>query len=100
MSVSEGIKRYFDKNYFLKLIGEDKEEYKIKIQPWTKAYELKIKISQKYFINYKYVRLFYQNIEMIDHNTMLDYKIIDSKNKKIKKFCLNFHSTKISLITN
>jgi hypothetical protein len=94
MSVSEGIKRYFDKNYFLKLIGEDKEEHKIKIQPWTKAYELKIKISQKYFINYKFVRLFYQNIEMIDHNTMLDYKIIDSKSKikniYLKIFIFNY----------
>ena len=86
MSVSEGIKRNLDKNYLLKLIAENKEEYKIKIQPWTKAYEIKIKISQKYFINYKNVRLFYQNIEMIDHNTMLDYKIIDSKSK-----FTNFH---------
>ena len=81
MSVSERIKKYFNKSYFVKLIGEDKTEQKFKIQPWSKSYELKIKLSQKYFINYKNIRLFFCNIEMLDNNTMLDYKVIDVKSK-------------------
>lgn len=81
MSVSEGIKKYFNKNYYIKIIGDDKDVQKVKIQPWTMVYELKLKISQKYFINYKNIRLFYCNIEMIDNNNMLDYKIIDAKSK-------------------
>ncbi len=84
MSVSEGIKKYFNKNYYVKIIGEKKDEQKLKIQPWTMVYEIKIKISQKYFVNYRYIRLFYCNIEMIDNNNMLDYKIIDAKSKIIK----------------
>lgn len=83
MSVSERIKKYFNKSYYVKLIGEDNTEQKFKIQPWTKSYELKIKLSQKYFINYKNIRLFFCNIEMLDNNTMLDYKVIDVKSKLI-----------------
>lgn len=87
MSVSEGIKKYFNKNYYVKIIGDNKEVQKLKIQPWTMVYELKMKISHnyKYSVNYKNIRLFYCNIEMINNNNMLDYKIFDVKSKNYIK---------------
>jgi len=89
MSVSEGFKKYFNKNYYVKIIGDNKEVQKLKIQPWTMVYELKMKISNiyKFSVNYKNIRLFYCNIEMLNNNNMLDYKIFDFKsNIVIKKF--------------
>lgn len=79
MSVSEGKKKYSSKNYLVKLIGEDKKENKMKIQPWTRVHELKTKIANNYGVNSKHIRLFYENIEMMDNLTMLDYKIIDAR---------------------
>jgi hypothetical protein len=79
MSVSEGRKKYNSKNYNIKLIDKDKKAHQIKIQPWTKVYELKSKLSKDYGVDNKFIRLFFFNIEMLDNHTMLDYKILDTK---------------------
>ena len=86
MSVSEGMKKYNSKNYFVRLINlqdEEKKEKKTKIQPWTRVNELKTKIGKEYGVSNKNVRLFFYNIEMIDDLTMLDYKIIDHRHPEI-----------------
>ncbi len=83
MSVSGRMNKYDSKNYNIILTSEDKKDKKIKIQPWTRVYELKSKLSKEYGIETKYIRLFYCNIEMIDDLTMLDYKILDMKSNNL-----------------
>jgi hypothetical protein len=92
MSVSEGLKKYNSKNYFVKLtrvatlgteLKKSEQGVKQKIQPWTRIFELKTKISKSYNISPKNIRLFYTNIEMMDDMTILDYKIIDAKKPEI-----------------
>jgi hypothetical protein len=89
MSVSEGMKKVGSKNYFVKLLNLEKEceisENKkgIKIQPWTKVTELKNKITKYYGVTLKNIRLYFQNLEMIDSLSMLDYGLMDKKNPEI-----------------
>jgi len=89
MSVSEGMKKFGSKNYYVRLINltteEEIEDNKkgVKIQPWTIVRELKNKIGKYYGVSIKNIRLFYCNIEMMDELTMLDYKIIDAKKPEI-----------------
>ena len=85
MSVSEGIKKYGTKNYYIKLISLETEEQiqegkkGVKVQPWTKVSQLKLKVAKYYGVSIKNIRLFFCNIEMLDELTMLDYQVIDSK---------------------
>lgn len=83
MSVSEGIKKYSSKNYYVILTNldskDDKNQSKTKIQPWTRVHEVKSKVSKKYGVHNKNIRLFYCNTEMIDDLSMLDYKVIDAR---------------------
>jgi hypothetical protein len=89
MSVSEGIKKYGTKNYYIKLISLDTDEHVqegkkgVKIQPWTKVSQLKLKVSKYYGVSNKNIRLFFCNIEMIDELSMLDYQVIDSKKPEV-----------------
>jgi hypothetical protein len=89
MSVSEGIKKYGTKNYHIKLISLETEEQiheskkGVKVQPWTKVSQLKLKVSKYYGLSNKNIRLFFCNIEMLDELTMLDYQVIDSKKPEV-----------------
>jgi hypothetical protein len=83
MSVSEGRKRYDYKTYHVNLTSDLKTLKNIKIQPWTRVYELKLKLSKEFGIDNKHIRLFFCNTEMLDELSMLDYKVIDTKSKKV-----------------
>ena len=86
MSVSTGKKKIAYKSFHITLqmidtFGNTQNppqnlSGKKKIQPWTK---LKQKISSAIGVGYKKIRLFYNNLELIDELTMLDYQIVENK---------------------
>jgi len=82
--ISDNKKCSESKNFTAKLINmDDNSERSIKIQPWNKVKEIKSKLSNILGVQSNNLRLFYQNLEMINSLTMLDYQIIDSANPKI-----------------
>ena len=93
MSVSEGLKKIVYKSFHVTLKKIDiygnisnppqSLSHKIKIQPWTRVKDLKSIIASVIGINLKSIRLFYQNIELLDELTMFDYKIIENKKPEI-----------------
>ena len=77
-------KFYESKNFVARLINmEDLSERSQKIQPWNKVKEIKAKLSNIIGVPINNIRLFYQNLEMINSLNMLDYQIVDAANPKI-----------------
>ena len=93
MSVSEGLKKIVYKSFHVTLKKIDiygnvsnppqSLSHKIKIQPWTRVKDLKSIISSVIGVTNKSIRLFYQNIELMDELTMFDYKIVENKKPEI-----------------
>ena len=93
MSVSEGLKKIVYKSFYVTLKKIDiygnvsnppqSLSHKIKIQPWTRVKDLKSIISSVIGVTNKSIRLFYQNIELMDELTMFDYKIVENKKPEI-----------------
>lgn len=60
-----------------------KKVYKIKLHPWKKISEIKSFLSNKLKIKSSYIRLFLNNVEMINTLTTLDYQLFTGKNCEI-----------------
>lgn len=111
MAISYGMKKGKEiKNLKVKLTkilpfgkkeSSDSNSYQMKIQPWTYAKEIRAKLAHKYGLSNKYIRLYYNNIELVDNLSMMDYCIIEKKNAEIfyeiddskRNFCIKVYGT-------
>lgn len=82
MFISEDRKRQMKNLIFnVKFVSLDKktEEQISRCPPWTKVIELKSRIAKKHSVNNNLIRLFYNNTEMINSLSVLDYQLVDTK---------------------
>lgn len=85
-------------SHHVRLIGlNDTKEYKMKILPWTKIIEIKQKIGKEISIKPNLLRIFYNNVEMIDKLTALDYQILNTKDNIIYYKCKELKSQSMNI---